>query len=67
MKRENTIHHFLIDTGNAVGYLYITRYSLAEEKDFLGFVLRLFKYKFKLETAISVVFNMIDDVDYTVE
>ena len=57
----------MIDTGNAVGYLYITGYSLTEEKDFLDFILRLFKYKFKLATAIGVVFNMIDDVNYTVE
>ncbi|MFR0969530.1 MAG: hypothetical protein ACLSEV_09615 [Coprococcus sp.] len=33
----------------------------------MEFTLRLFKYKFKLATAIGVVFNMIDDVDYTVE
>lgn len=67
LKEEKAIHHFLIDTGNAVGYLYITGYSLTEEKDFLDFILRLFKYKFKLATAIGVVFNMIDDVNYTVE
>ena len=47
--------------------LYITGYSLTEEKDFLDFILRLFKYKFKLATAIGVVFNMMDDVNYTVE
>ena len=67
LKKEETIHHFLIDTGNGVGYLYITCSPLVEEKDFLDFILRLFKYKFKLETAIGVVFNMINDVDYTVE
>ena len=33
----------------------------------LLFLLRLFKYKFKLYAAIGVVFNMIDDVDYSVE
>lgn len=67
MKKEKTIHHFIIDTSNSVGYLYITEYLLSEERQFLEFILRLFKYKFKLATAIGVVFNMIDDVDYTVE
>ena len=57
----------MIDTSNTVGYLYITGYKLSEDKNFLEFTLRLFKYKFKLATAIGVVFNMIDDVDYTVE
>lgn len=67
LQKEKTIHHFLIDTSNTVGYLYITGYKLSEDKNFLEFTLRLFKYKFKLATAIGVVFNMIDDVDYTVE
>lgn len=67
LKSEKTIHHFLIDTGNGVGYLYITKVSLVEEKDFIDCLLRLFKYKFKLDTSIGVVFNMVDDVDYTVE
>ena len=67
LQKEKTIHHFLIDTSNTVGYLYITGYKLSEDKNFLEFTLRLFKYRFKLATAIGVVFNMIDDVDYTVE
>lgn len=67
LKSEKTIHNFLIDTGNGVGYLYITKISLVEEKDFIDFLLRLFKYKFKLNTSIGLVFNMVDDVDYTVE
>ena len=61
------MHHFLIDTSNEVGYLYVTVYPLSEAKNFLDFILRLFKYKFKLTTVIGVIFNMIDDVEYTVE
>lgn len=67
LNKEKTIQHFLIDVGNEVGYLYITQSTITEEKDFLDFLLRLFKYKFKLYAAIGVVFNMIDDVDYSVE
>lgn len=66
-KKEETFNHFLVDTGNNVGYLYLTEITLAEKKEFVEFVLRLFKYKFNLETVIGVVFNMLDDVDYTVE
>jgi len=67
MKKEETMHHFLIDTGNKVGYLYLTEMPLVEEKEYIEFVLQLFKYKFKLETVIGVVINMINGVEYTVE
>ncbi|MBO5081875.1 MAG: hypothetical protein J6C06_04640 [Lachnospiraceae bacterium] len=67
MKKEETINHFLIDTGNKVGYLYLTEIPFVENKEFIEFVLRVFKYKFALETVIGVVFNMINEVEYTVE
>lgn len=67
LKKEETYQHFLINAGNKVGYLYLTEIPLAEKKEFIEFVVSLFKYKFKLETVIGVVFNMIDNVDYTVE
>lgn len=67
MKKEETMHHFLIDTGNEVGYLYITETSIIEEYEYIKFILQLFKYKFKLETVVGVLFNMINNEDYTVE
>ncbi len=67
MKKEETINHFLIDTGNKVGYLYLTEIPFAEKREFIEFILRLFKYKFALETVIGAVFNMINEVEYTVE
>lgn len=67
MKKEETINHFLIDTGNKVGYLYLTEIPLVEKRDFIEFILRVFKYKFALKTVIGVVFNMIDEVEYKVE
>ena len=41
LKEEKAIHHFLIDTGNSVGYLYITGYSLTEENGFFGFYFKI--------------------------
>ncbi len=67
MKKEETINHFLIDTGNKVGYLYLTEIPLVEKREFIEFILRVFKYKFALETVIGAVFNMINEVEYTVE
>lgn len=67
MKKEETMHHFLIDTGNEVGYLYITETSIIEEYEYIKFILQLFKYKFKLGTVVGVLFNMINNEDYTVE
>lgn len=67
MKKEETMHHFLIDIGNEVGYLYITETAIIEEYEYFKFILHLFKYKFKLETVVGVLFNMIDKEEYTVE
>lgn len=67
MKKEETFNHFLINAGNNVGYLYLTEIALAEKKEYIEFILCLFKYKFNLETVIGVLFNMVDSVDYTVE
>lgn len=67
IKREETMHHFLIDTGNGVGYLYITEMAIIKEYEHIKFILQLFKYKFKLETVVGVLFNMINKEDYTVE
>lgn len=67
MKKEETMQHFLIDTSNKVGYLYLTETSLVEENAYVKFIVQLFKYKFELETAIGVLFNLINEEDYTVE
>ena len=67
MRNEETIHHFLIDSVNDVGYLFFTQKSLIKDKDYIDFVISLFKYKFKKQNVIGVVFHMLEDKNYSVE
>lgn len=67
MRNEETIHHFLIDSVNDVGYFFFTQKSLIKDKDYIDFVISLFKYKFKKQNVIGVVFHMLEDKNYSVE
>lgn len=67
MRNEETIHHFLIDSVNDVGYLFFTQKSLIKDKDYIDFVINLFKYKFKKQNVIGVVFHILEDKNYSVE
>ncbi len=66
-KNEETVQHFIVDGLNDVGYLFLTQNSLSKSPDYIRFVTDVFKYKFNVTTAISVVFDMLDNEEYSVE
>lgn len=67
IKNETTWQHYLIDSRQNFGFLFMTQFTSAYNMDFVDYVLRLFKHRFMLQTVVAVVFDMINETDYLVE